>query len=49
MERLRVEGPARAEHMRPVLHYAGLPIDAQSVTDGVLAHERARSTEGVQR
>jgi 2-oxoglutarate ferredoxin oxidoreductase subunit alpha len=31
--------PARAAKIRSVLHYNGLPIDARSVTDAVLAQE----------
>ena len=31
--------PARVAKMRSVLHYNGLPIDARSVTDAVLAQE----------
>src|SRR5262249_3315107 len=31
--------PARAAKIRHVLHYNGLPIDARSVTDAVLAQE----------
>jgi 2-oxoglutarate ferredoxin oxidoreductase subunit alpha len=38
-ERIRAEVPARAAHVRSVLHYDGLPLDAKSVTAGVLAHE----------
>ncbi len=38
-ERIRLESPERAARVRSVLHYDGLPIDARSVTDGVLAHE----------
>jgi 2-oxoglutarate ferredoxin oxidoreductase subunit alpha len=48
-ERLRIECPAKAAAIRPVLHYSGLPIDARSVTDGVLAHEGAPVTEGASR
>ncbi len=46
-DRLRAEVPQSAARLRPVLHYLGLPLDARTVTDGVLAHERA--TEGVSR
>jgi 2-oxoglutarate ferredoxin oxidoreductase subunit alpha len=46
-DRLRAEVPEVAGRLRPVLHYLGLPLDAQTVTDGVLAHERA--TEGAVR
>ncbi|HEY6196319.1 MAG TPA: 2-oxoacid:acceptor oxidoreductase subunit alpha [Candidatus Eisenbacteria bacterium] len=38
-ERIRIESPERAVRVKSVLHYDGLPLDAQSVTDGVLAHE----------
>ena len=31
--------PALAEKLRSVLHYNGLPIDARSITDGVLSQE----------
>jgi len=40
-ERIRSESPEHAAKIRPVLHYDGLPLDAQSVTRGVLAHEGA--------
>jgi 2-oxoglutarate ferredoxin oxidoreductase subunit alpha len=40
-ERIRLESPERAVAIRSVLHYDGLPIDARSITDGVLAHEGA--------
>ncbi len=46
-DRLRAEVSECAARVRPVLHYMGLPLDAQTVTDGVLAHERA--TEGAPR
>jgi 2-oxoglutarate/2-oxoacid ferredoxin oxidoreductase subunit alpha len=48
-ERLRAECPERAATVRPVLHYIGLPLDAQSVTDGVLAHEGVPATQGASR
>jgi len=38
---LRTEVPERAANVRSVLHYDGLPLDAASVTGGVLAHESA--------
>jgi 2-oxoglutarate ferredoxin oxidoreductase subunit alpha len=38
-ERIRLESPDRATRIRSVLHYDGLPLDARSVTRGVLAHE----------
>jgi hypothetical protein len=31
--------PERQAKLRSVLHYSGLPIDARSVTDDVLAQE----------
>jgi len=39
-ERVRLEIPDLAGRVRPVLHYDGLPLDARSVTDGILRHER---------
>ena len=38
-ERIELESPDRATHIRSVLHYDGLPLDARSVVRGVLAHE----------
>ena len=38
-ERIRLESPERAARIKSVLHYDGLPLDAESVTAGVLAHE----------
>jgi 2-oxoglutarate ferredoxin oxidoreductase subunit alpha len=38
---VRAEVPERAARVRSVLHYDGLPLDARSVTAGVLAHEGA--------
>jgi 2-oxoglutarate ferredoxin oxidoreductase subunit alpha len=32
--------PALAGKLRSVLHYNGLPIDARSITDAVVAQER---------
>lgn len=49
LERMRIELPERAAAMRSVLHYDGLPLDAQSVVDGVLALEGAGVTEGAAR
>ena len=46
-DRVRVEVPECAARVRPVLHYLGLPLDARTVTDGVLAGERA--TQGATR
>jgi 2-oxoglutarate ferredoxin oxidoreductase subunit alpha len=38
---LRMDGdPKFGVRLRSVLHYNGLPIDARSVTDGILAQER---------
>jgi 2-oxoglutarate ferredoxin oxidoreductase subunit alpha len=38
---LRMDGePQYATRLRSVLHYNGLPIDARSVTDGILAQEK---------
>ena len=36
---LRLEMPERATAIRSVLHYSGLPIDAQSVIDGITEQE----------
>ena len=39
---LRMDYPAEVTgRLRSVLHYTGLPIDARSVTDSVLAQEGA--------
>jgi 2-oxoglutarate ferredoxin oxidoreductase subunit alpha len=39
---LLMDGEAQyANRIRSVLHYNGLPIDAKSVTDGILAQEKA--------
>ncbi len=48
-ERLRMECPAKAGAIRHVLHYTGLPLDARTVTDGILAHEGVPVTEGASR
>jgi 2-oxoglutarate/2-oxoacid ferredoxin oxidoreductase subunit alpha len=38
---LRLDGdPASMVKLRSVLHYNGLPIDARSITDGILAQEK---------
>ena len=37
--------PERQTKLRSVLHYNGLPIDARSITDDVLAQERVRGRE----
>jgi 2-oxoglutarate ferredoxin oxidoreductase subunit alpha len=36
---LRMEIPSTASKIRSVLHYDGLPLDAESVVEGILAHE----------
>ena len=36
---LRLEMPERATAIRSVLHYSGLPLDAQSVVDGITEQE----------
>jgi 2-oxoglutarate ferredoxin oxidoreductase subunit alpha len=36
---LRLEMPERATAIRSVLHYSGLPIDAQSIVDGITEQE----------
>src|SRR5262249_41960374 len=36
-ERIRLESPERATRVKSVLHYDGLPLDARSVTVGVMA------------
>lgn len=48
-ERLRMECPEKAADIRHVLHYTGMPLDARSVTDGVLAHEGVPATQGASR
>ena len=48
-EKLITEVPDVAARVHSVLHYDGLPIDAQSVVDGVLAHEGRTVTEGATR
>lgn len=48
-DRVRLEVPERAADVHSVLHYLGLPLDARSVTEGVLAHERPLVTQGVTR
>lgn len=35
---LRTEYPELATKMEPVLHYNGIPLDAQTVVEGILAH-----------
>jgi len=41
---LGIEFPDVAARLRSVLHYDGLPIDARSVTESLLAQERAPAT-----
>ncbi len=48
-DKLRLEVPERAADVKSVLHYLGLPLDARSVTDGVLAHEKHLLAQGVTR
>jgi 2-oxoglutarate ferredoxin oxidoreductase subunit alpha len=36
---LRLEMPERATHIKSVLHYSGLPIDAQSIVEGIEQQE----------
>ncbi len=38
---LRLEAPAAAAKITPVLHWDGLPITAQHVADAILEHERS--------
>jgi 2-oxoglutarate/2-oxoacid ferredoxin oxidoreductase subunit alpha len=40
---LRLECPTRVEAIESILHYSGLPIDAQSVVEGILAGQAARA------
>ena len=42
---LKSEYPRQAAKIRSVLHYNGLPVDAASVTSGVLAHVRQTAEE----
>ena len=37
---VRLERPADAARVRSVRHYTGMPLDAGTVTRGILAHER---------
>jgi len=48
-DKIRLEVPERAAEVKSVLHYLGLPLDARSVTDGVLAHEKHLLAQGVTR
>jgi 2-oxoglutarate ferredoxin oxidoreductase subunit alpha len=38
--------PGHATRLKSVLHYNGLPIDARSITDGILAQEQADGRSG---
>jgi 2-oxoglutarate ferredoxin oxidoreductase subunit alpha len=40
---LRLECPERATAIRSVLHYSGLPIDAQSIVEGIVEQESQRA------
>jgi hypothetical protein len=45
---LRVELPPGAtNHVRSVLHYNGLPIDARSLTDDILVQEGRKAPDTV--
>jgi 2-oxoglutarate ferredoxin oxidoreductase subunit alpha len=45
---LLMDGEAEyAPRLRSVLHYNGLPLDARSVTDGILNQEREGTTPAV--
>src|SRR5947207_3373790 len=46
---LRMEYPAYAARIHSALHYDGLPIDARSVSDAILAHEPGAARDGVDR
>jgi hypothetical protein len=37
---LRIEIPETSAKIRSVLHYDGLPLDAESVVEEILAHEK---------
>ncbi len=37
---LAIDYPQQASRMRSVLHYSGIPIDARTVTDSIVAQER---------
>jgi 2-oxoglutarate ferredoxin oxidoreductase subunit alpha len=46
---LRIELPPGAtNHVRSVLHYNGLPIDARSLTDDILVQEGRKAPDTVQ-
>ena len=47
--RVQLEVPECAGRVRSVLHYIGLPLDAASVTEGVLAHEKTPVVQGATR
>jgi len=38
---LGIELPDVADHLTSIKHYTGMPLDARTVSDAVLAHERA--------
>jgi 2-oxoglutarate ferredoxin oxidoreductase subunit alpha len=40
---LRLECPEHAVRIQSILHYSGLPIDAQTIVDGVVEGRKARS------
>ena len=42
---LRLECPEQATTLRSVLHYSGMPLDAQFIVDEVLAQEKKRERE----
>jgi 2-oxoglutarate ferredoxin oxidoreductase subunit alpha len=42
MIRATLRAPGAVDKIRPVRHYTGYPIDARSISDGVLSHERAK-------
>ncbi|MEO5987603.1 MAG: 2-oxoacid:acceptor oxidoreductase subunit alpha [Candidatus Eisenbacteria bacterium] len=48
-DRVRLEVPERAASVKSVLHYLGLPLDALSVTEGVLAYEQTPIPQGATR
>jgi 2-oxoglutarate/2-oxoacid ferredoxin oxidoreductase subunit alpha len=43
---LRLEMPERAPSIQSILHYSGLPIDAQTIVEGVLAAEAGAKKPG---
>ncbi len=48
-DRLRLEVPDCAAHIHSVLHYDGMPIDAQCIIDGVLARAGMPAAQGASR